>query len=395
MNNSTNESLIIHPVDDFATLLLINRIIYCGYFLFLILAGTCGNLLTAITLLRAKLRKYTTCQFMAVCALLNIGVLLTNTLNMMLSQGHSIHLRSLFDLGWCRINAFVAQWIRGMASWILVIVAFDRFRQTKTLRRTSTRNNCTVLYTMFITSVILLILNLHYLLFTGSTVSLNGNTPFVACIFYKRSEDYIQRFFASTSTWQELVTIIIVPCILTLILNIFIIKKSFLKPVSNEHLRSRSKSRTRRVTTMLLASNIGFLALVAPAQIFYALSFDPLLGMQSPDKYKSFMIQGNIYQCLINTYYAASFVFCFASSSIFRREIKKLLHKRYKSKYSMNHTIHNEHGSSPEHRPFIHSTQMNGFICSSNSRSHDYPLESVTLKRGTLSTSECDGYIEQ
>lgn len=208
--STTTETLFVYPVDDFATLLFINRIIYCGYFLFLIIAGTCGNLLTVITLLRAKLRKYTTCQFMAVCALLNIGVLLTNTLNMMLSQGHGIHLRSLFDLNWCRINAFVAQWIRGMASWSLVIVAFDRFRQSKTVRRTPTRNNRTVLYTMLVTSLVLLVLNLHYLLFTGSTISLNGNTPFLACIFYKQSTETIHKFFASTSTWQELVTIIIV-----------------------------------------------------------------------------------------------------------------------------------------------------------------------------------------
>ena len=83
---------------------------------------------------------------MAVCALLNIGVLLTNTLNMMLSQGYAIHLRSQFDFGWCRMNAFVAQWIRGMASWILVLVAFDRFQQSKTVRRTQTKNNHIVLY---------------------------------------------------------------------------------------------------------------------------------------------------------------------------------------------------------------------------------------------------------
>lgn len=116
----------------------------------------------------------------------------------------------------------------------------------------------------------------------------------------------------------------------------FIIKNSYLNPVNNERLKSRSRSRTRRVTTMLLASNIGFLALVAPAQIFYALSFNPELGMQSPDQFKSFMKRGTIYQCLINTYYAASFVFCFASSSIFRREIKKLLQIPFKTKTKTN-----------------------------------------------------------
>jgi len=174
------------------------------------MAGTCGNFLTAITLLRAKLRKYTTCQFMAVCALLNIGVLLTNTLNMMLTQGYNIHLRSQFDFGWCRMNAFVAQWIRGMASWILVMVAFDRFQQSKTVRRSPSKNNHIVIYTMFITGFILLILNLHYLLFTGNKVILAENTTFLACIFDKHSSNVFQRFFSSTSTWQELITYIII-----------------------------------------------------------------------------------------------------------------------------------------------------------------------------------------
>jgi hypothetical protein len=148
---------------------------------------------------------------MAVCALLNIGVLLTNTLNMMLTQGYDIHLRSQFDYGWCRMNAFVAQWIRGMASWILVMVAFDRFQQSKIVRRTpTTKKNHVVLITMVITGFILLILNLHYLLFTGNKVVLAENTTFLACMFDKHSENAVQRFFASTSTWQELFTYIIV-----------------------------------------------------------------------------------------------------------------------------------------------------------------------------------------
>ncbi|CAF1034171.1 unnamed protein product [Rotaria sordida] len=391
MNNSTSPNHSTSSLEEWGSLLLINRIVYRGYFLFLIMAGTCGNLLTAITLLRVKLRKYTTCQFMAVCALLNIGVLLTNTLNMMLSQGYDIHLRSQFDFAWCRINAFVAQWIRGMASWILVIVAFDRFQQSKTIRRTPTKNKHTVLYTIIITGLILLLLNLHYLLFTGNKVVLSENTTFLACIFDKYSENNFQKFFASTSTWQELVTYIILPCILALILNIFIIQNSFLSPINNEYLKSRSKSRTRRVTTMLLASNIGFLALVAPAQIFYALSFDPQRGMQSYDEYKSFIIQGNIYQCLINTYYAASFVFCFASSSVFRCEISKLLSKHYKPKHSLGSGT-GEIYSSHENRPFINQPRISGFHRSNSSQNDDYLYGRKSLKRATESTIETDGF---
>lgn len=334
---------------------------------------------------------------MAVCALFNIGVLLTNTLNMMLSQGYNIHIRSLFNFVWCRINVFVAQWIRGMASWTLVIVAFDRFQQSKTIRRAApTQKTRRVFFTMLVTGLILIPFNLHYLFFAGSRVYLGDGTTFLACIFYKSSENKIQRILARTSTWQELVTIIIVPCILTLILNIFIIKNSFLQPVNNEHLRSRSKSRTRRVTTMLLASNIGFLALVAPAQLFIGLSYDPQRGIQStPEEYKSFIIQGNIHQCLINTYYAASFVFCFASSSIFRREIKKLLQRTSQLKHPLNRSRTNGTFSMQENAAYRNHGRVSAVQTSTTSRSLDTGADRLFNKRRTLSVTEADQLIEQ
>jgi len=141
---------------------------------------------------------------------------------------------------------------------------------------------------------------------------------------------------------------------------------------------------------MLLASNIGFLALVAPAQIFYALSFDSPDQMGSYDEYKSFFIQGGIFQCLINTYYAASFVFCFASSSVFRREIKKLLHKGYKSKHGMNRAISVGAYSSPENHPFIQQTQTSAINCSSNNRIHDYLLEKRINQSTTVEGDRCN-----
>jgi hypothetical protein len=145
---------------------------------------------------------------------------------------------------------------------------------------------------------------------------------------------------------------------------------------------------------MLLVSNIGFLALVGPAQIFYALFYDPHRDVKSPDSIKSFLIKGSIYQSLINTYYAASFVFCFTSSSIFRREIKKLLNKRYKSKHTMNRTISGPY-SSHEKGVFIQQTQISGINHSSNSRINDYAMERTNQKPATESTIEYDGEIEQ
>jgi hypothetical protein len=141
---------------------------------------------------------------------------------------------------------------------------------------------------------------------------------------------------------------------------------------------------------MLLASNIGFLALVAPAQLFYALTFDPQRGMQSTGEYKSFIIQGSIYQCLINTYYAASFVFCFASSSMFRREIKKLLQKRHQPKHGMDRAISGGPNSSHENHPFIQQGPSNGVTGLSSSRTNEHVLEITNAKRATQSTIEDD-----
>ena len=124
---------------------------------------------------------------------------------------------------------------------------------------------------------------------------------------------------------------------------------------------------------MLLASTLGFLALVAPAQIFYALSFDPQRDMQSNDDYKSFIIQGNIYQCLINTYYAALFVFCFASSSIFRDEISKLF-KKNNDRAKQNLTVcgNVELFSLNEKRLLLEQSHISVLSCSNSSQSNEF-----------------------
>jgi hypothetical protein len=143
---------------------------------------------------------------------------------------------------------------------------------------------------------------------------------------------------------------------------------------------------------MLLTSNIGFLALVGPAQIFNALSFDPQRDMESNDGVKSFLIQVNIYQCLINTYYAASFVFCFASSSIFRHEIHKLLNKNYKPKHSIVAAT-SEIYSPYENRPFLKQTRLSGVYCPNGSPNSESMLERRNQKRATESTIETDGFF--
>ena len=146
---------------------------------------------------------------------------------------------------------------------------------------------------------------------------------------------------------------------------------------------------------MLLAANIGFLALVAPAQIFYALSFNPLRDIQSPEEYKSFIIQGNIYQCLINTYYAGSFIFCFASSSVFRHEIKQFFQKLYKPRHVTNRVITLRSRSLDANRYFRHEVRNNEVMCAIDGQIDEYDLTSMNLRPLIQSTTDGNGLLEK
>lgn len=130
--------------------------------------------------------------------------------------------------------------------------------------------------------------------------------------------------------------------------------------------------------------------------MFIGLSYDPQRGIHStPEEYKSFIIQGNIHQCLINTYYAASFVFCFASSSIFRREIKKLLQRTSQLKHPLNRSRTNGTFSMQENPTYRSQGRVSAVQTSTTSRSLDTGADRLFNKRRTLSVTEVDQLIEQ
>jgi hypothetical protein len=88
----------------------------------------------------------------------------------------------------------------------------------------------------------------------------------------------------------------------------------------------------------------------------------------------------------------ASFVFCFASSSIFRREVHKLLNKHYKPKHSIVIAT-SEVYSGHENRPFLQQTRLSEAYCPNGSPSNENALERKKKKQSTESTIETDGFI--
>jgi hypothetical protein len=138
----------------------------------LLIWGTIGNALCLRVLLSKKFYKNSTCQYLAVLAVIDILFIL------MRSSKHVYKLfrdTTIFNTSkWiCRILTFFSSALAHMASWILVIVSFDRYLiVTSRYRRHSSAVN-RVFYSTTILIAIVALCNLYYFFILGKKIILN------------------------------------------------------------------------------------------------------------------------------------------------------------------------------------------------------------------------------
>lgn len=132
----------------------------------LLIWGTIGNALCLRVLLSKKFFKNSTCQYLAVLAVIDILFIL------MRSSRHIyklFHENPIFNTSpWvCRILTFFSSALAHMASWILVIVSFDRYVivTSRQRRRNGTANR--VLCSTGILIAIVVLCNLYYFFILG------------------------------------------------------------------------------------------------------------------------------------------------------------------------------------------------------------------------------------
>lgn len=132
----------------------------------LLIWGTIGNALCLRVLLSRKFVKNSTCQYLAILAVIDILFILMRS---------SKHVYRLFRDGiifntslWiCRILTFFSSALAHMASWILVIVSFDRYIiVTSRYRRRSTTTNRVLCSTLILIAIVALC-NLYYFFILG------------------------------------------------------------------------------------------------------------------------------------------------------------------------------------------------------------------------------------
>jgi hypothetical protein len=137
----------------------------------LLIWGTIGNALCLRVLLSKKFFKNSTCQYLAVLAVIDILFIVMRS---------SKHIYKLFRTTpifntskWiCRILTFFSSALAHMASWILVVVSFDRYLiVTSRYRRQGSAVNRVFCSTSILIAVVALC-NLYYFFILGKKIRL-------------------------------------------------------------------------------------------------------------------------------------------------------------------------------------------------------------------------------
>lgn len=126
----------------------------------LMIFGTIGNILCLKILLRKRFRRQSTCQYLCILAVIDILFIYMRSTRYLYRYIYKFDLRNT-SLWICRTFIFLSSTLSHLASWILVIVSFDRYFIIKNLfprRHVAWR----VLKSTCILIIIVCAVNLHY-----------------------------------------------------------------------------------------------------------------------------------------------------------------------------------------------------------------------------------------
>jgi hypothetical protein len=133
----------------------------------LMIFGTIGNILCLKILLRKRFRHHSTCQYLCILAVIDILFIYLRSTRYLYRHIFQVDLRNT-SLWICRSFIFFSSTLSHLASWILVIVSFDRYLIMKNLfpyRHAGWR----VIKSTCILIMIVCLVNAHYFYILGKT----------------------------------------------------------------------------------------------------------------------------------------------------------------------------------------------------------------------------------
>ncbi|CAF0845971.1 unnamed protein product [Adineta ricciae] len=317
----------------------------------LMIFGTIGNILCLKILLRKRFRRQSTCQYLCILAVIDILFIYTRSIRYLYRHIFSADLRNTSQWA-CRSLIFFSSTLSHLASWILVIVSFDRYFIMK--NRVSHRNTkYRVMLTTCILVLIICFLNAHYFVILGRNVRLpssthpkrrnltdetahNGTNRFV-CI----AKTEFKQFFRFVQPILDVLFVAIIPFCLLAFTNIAIIHTTMRTNLLRK--TSRRQKRNNRLTIMLLSVILSFMLLTCPSVVYICLNRLSTVTTFSGTK----LIVLDLFEALWYTKHALNFLLYTLSGQDFRREFRKLIlcSKRTASN-TLRHRKHHQQGNS-------------------------------------------------
>ncbi|CAF1070460.1 unnamed protein product [Adineta steineri] len=294
----------------------------------LMIFGTIGNVLCLKILLRKRFRRQSTCQYLCILAVIDILFIYTRSARYLYRYIYNLDLRNR-SLWICRSYIFFSSTLSQLASWILVVVSFDRYFII--INKLSYRHaGWRVMKTTFILIFIICLLNIHYFFILGtdtksffSSLRMQDNTSNETFPgdnrFLCMAHPKFQYFFHLYQPIFDLLFVAIIPFLLMIFTNLGIICTTM--KTNALRITSRRQKRNNRLTIMLLSVILTFILLTCPSVILICLN-----------RLMSYTIFSNtellildLLESLWYTKHALNFILYTLSGQDFRREFCKLI----------------------------------------------------------------------
>ena len=149
----------------------------------LMIFGTIGNILCLKILLKKRFRRQSTCQYLSILAVIDILFIYMRSTRHLYRQIYNLDLRNK-SLWICRSLIFFSSALSQLASWILVVVSFDRYFIIKS-RFPHRHIGWRVLKSTSILILIVFAANFHYFHILGKIHRTSIDSIFVAFFLFQ------------------------------------------------------------------------------------------------------------------------------------------------------------------------------------------------------------------
>ncbi|CAF1397142.1 unnamed protein product [Adineta steineri] len=295
----------------------------------LMIFGTVGNILCLKILLRKRFRRQSTCQYLCILAVIDILFIYMRSTRYLYRYIYNADLRNA-SLWICRSFIFFSSTLSHLASWILVIVSFDRYFMIKNLlARRDAKSR--VIQSTCILIFIVCTANLHYLNILGIHVTIQSPAVQINNNILNETSHTVTRFICMPRPSYravfhlyvpifDLLFVAIIPFCLMMFTNIGIIRT--IMTTNMLCATSRKQQRNNRLTVMLLSVILAFMLLTCPSVIYICLN--RLTSSKTAASNRKLLIL-DLLEALWYTKHALNFILYTLSGQDFRREFMKLL----------------------------------------------------------------------